>query len=198
MSLGNRLQFVAALVLLSTAIAAVRDTKYYDVLGVAIDADDKTIQKAYRRQALWVTKCWMCSTRHARYQLVFYTHSVSHMKHSINCRRYHPDRNPDKPDAEEKFKVGLKCGLWGVPVGPARILQGVLSVCPQEVAAAYEVLMDAEKRRMYDRFGEEGLQGSQGGPGGQGGFHFQVSTWAHPYKLATLLKQPGISQEHSW
>ena len=36
------------------ALAAkrVRDTKFYDVLGVATDADTATIKKAYRRAAL--------------------------------------------------------------------------------------------------------------------------------------------------
>lgn len=57
--------------------------------------------------------------------------------------KFHPDRNPDDPDAEAKFK---------------------------EAAEAYEVLADAEQRQIYDRFGHEGLSGQGGGAGGPG-FH---------------------------
>ena len=52
--------------------------------------------------------------------------------------QYHPDRNPDDPDAEEKFK---------------------------EASEAYSVLSDPQKRSSYDRFGHAGLQNAGGGGG---------------------------------
>jgi len=70
---------------------------YYEILGVARNATEAEIKKAYRQKAL----------------------------------QYHPDRNPDNTGAEEKFK---------------------------EASEAYEVLSDAEKRSLYDRFGHEGLK----------------------------------------
>lgn len=55
--------------------------------------------------------------------------------------QYHPDRNPDDPEAEAAFK---------------------------EAAQAYEVLSDPERRQIYDRFGHEGLNGQMGGGSGFG------------------------------
>ncbi|MEQ8279633.1 MAG: molecular chaperone DnaJ [Deltaproteobacteria bacterium] len=77
---------------------------YYEVLGVARDADAATIKSAYRKLAL----------------------------------KYHPDRNPDDPSAEDQFK---------------------------EAAEAYEVLSDQGKRGLYDRAGFDGLRSGGFAPG---------------------------------
>jgi molecular chaperone DnaJ len=81
---------------------------YYEILGVAKNATEDDLKKAYRKLAM----------------------------------KYHPDRNPDSKDAEEKFK---------------------------EVKEAYEMLSDPAKRDAYDRFGHAGVDPNAGGfPGGAG------------------------------
>ena len=79
----------------------------YEILGIARDATDKDIKKAFRARA----------------------------------RELHPDVNHDDPHAEEKFK---------------------------ELAEAQEVLVDNEKRAVYDRYGWEGLDSRGFAPNFQG------------------------------
>jgi molecular chaperone DnaJ len=80
---------------------------YYDVLGVARNAGDDEVKRAYRKLAV----------------------------------KFHPDKNPDDPQAEEKFK---------------------------ELGEAYDVLIDPDKRAAYDRFGHAAF--AQGGAAARG-FH---------------------------
>jgi DnaJ-class molecular chaperone len=81
---------------------------YYKTLGVAKNASQAEIQKAY-------------------YDL---------------AKKYHPDKNPDDKTAKKKF---------------------------QQVQAAFDVLSNAEKREMYDRYGSSFETRGAGGPGGPGG-----------------------------
>lgn len=58
--------------------------------------------------------------------------------------KFHPDKNPDNKEAEDKFK---------------------------EAAEAYDVLSNQDKKARYDQFGHAGMSGAgAGGGGGYGGF----------------------------
>lgn len=58
--------------------------------------------------------------------------------------QFHPDKNPNNKEAEEKFK---------------------------EAAEAYEILSNPEKRQRYDQFGHAGVSGAGGGAQGFGGMN---------------------------
>jgi len=81
---------------------------YYEMLGVARDASEIDIKKAFRQLAM----------------------------------KYHPDRNPDNKESEDKFK---------------------------EINEAYSCLIDTEKRAHYDNFGTAEGVGAGYSPFG-GGF----------------------------
>ncbi len=81
-------------------------TDHYETLGVARDATDEEVKRAYKKLA----------------------------------RTHHPDLNPDDAESETRFK---------------------------EIAAAYEVLSDPERRSRYDRFGTDSP--GAGDPFGGGG-----------------------------
>ena len=73
------------------------------------------------------------------YETLSIERSASHEEIKRSYRRlamkYHPDRNPDDPEAETQFK---------------------------EATAAYEVLSDPDKRTRYDQYGHAGLRGTPG------------------------------------
>ena len=89
----------------------------------------------------------MATTKRDYYEVLGVEHNVSEEEVKRAYRRlavkFHPDKNPDDPHAEEKFK---------------------------ELGEAYDVLIDRDKRAAYDRFGHAAFAAGGAGFGG-GGFH---------------------------
>src|SRR5438477_1855719 len=89
----------------------------------------------------------MATTKRDYYEVLGVEHNDSEEEVKRAYRRlavkFHPDKNPDDPHAEEKFK---------------------------ELGEAYDVLIDRDKRAAYDRFGHAAFAAGGAGFGG-GGFH---------------------------
>lgn len=81
------------------------------------------------------------------------------------ARKYHPDVNPDDKNAKAKF---------------------------QEIQAAYDVLKDAKKREMYDRYGSAFEQAAQGG-GPRGGANWSYNAGPEDFDFAQFFggEMPG-------
>lgn len=80
----------------------VRESEYYDILGISPTATPEEIKTAHRNLA----------------------------------RKTHPDKNPNDPNASDKFK---------------------------KISEAYEILSDPNKKNNYDRFGKNGIGGGLNG-----------------------------------
>lgn len=91
------------------------------------------------------------------------------------AKKYHPDRNPDNAEAEEKFK---------------------------EASQAYEVLNDADERAKYDRMRKLGAGGGGfsgfpgfGGGGGGGGRDMSYEEFMRQYGTAAQRERYGAQRE---
>ena len=124
---------------LTSAVLAVRDTKFYDVLGIAPDASEAVIKKAYRKQAMkWHPDRNPDNVEKAnrRFREVTWGREVA-AETTACCTA-----------------MAATCGPRPMShAGLCTYMQHLLNVmidCLQ-IAAAYEVLSDDKKKSVYDQ-----------------------------------------------
>ncbi len=80
---------------------------------------------------------------------------------------FHPDRNPGDDTAAVRFK---------------------------EVAEAYEILSDPERRSRYDRYGHAGVEGNMGAGAGFSGFHDAMDFFSQLFGVQTRRSRGGAQR----
>ena len=87
------------------------------------------------------------------------------------AKKYHPDRNPNDPSADRKFK---------------------------EVQQSYEVLGDAEKRAQFDQYGRAGVGNFSTNPRGQRVYEWGGQSSINVEDLNDLFSAIGREQGIAW
>ncbi|KAJ8450909.1 hypothetical protein Cgig2_032534 [Carnegiea gigantea] len=118
----------------------VKETEYYELLGVSVDASPAEIKKAYYLKASTFLRISLSSLQ---FRICVWAGSMvwgnkgEEMRKDTGIPQFdglarivHPDKNPGDPQAAQKF---------------------------QELGEAYQVLSDPEKREAYDKFGKTGV-----------------------------------------
>jgi len=142
-----------AVVLLAVSACVASAADYYEVLGVARNADEQ-VRFAYilpcaciPNVCVGASRCrlWKPLSMTSLQQRCVSAQAIKKAYRKLSMK-YHPDKNKD-PGAKDKFS---------------------------EVSTAYEVLSDTEKRRIYDQQGEEGVKRHEQGRGGGGSNPFDM------------------------
>lgn len=75
--------------------------------------------------------------------------------------KWHPDKHPDPTDKRKVIRL-LTVTLRGVCIYATTVDVFKAEEMFKDIAEAYDVLSDKEKRDIYDVYGEEGLKGGMG------------------------------------
>ncbi len=112
------------------------------------------------------------SSKRCYYEVLEVTREASHDEIKKSYKKlavqFHPDRNPGDDTAAVRFK---------------------------EVAEAYEILSDPDRRSRYDRYGHAGVDGNLGGAGaGFAGFHDAMDIFSQLFGVQTRRSQGGAQR----